>query len=607
MAQLGQTFNRKFQLQTNYKLLGFDDTYILRKRNEPKRSKRDLSHLTRKLNNDDRVDWAEQQFGKIREKRDYNNVTANSNSSSNNTWVSQNNRFSDPLWQKEWYLLDTRTDMSLPELDLRVIPVWDMGITGKGIVVSILDDGLEHNHTDLHANYDPSSSYDANSNDSDPFPRYDPEESNRHGTRCAGEIAMIPNNNKCGVGVAYEAQIAGVRMLDGSVSDAVEAIALAFNVARVDIYSASWGPKDDGQTVEGPGKLAGEALERGIREGRKGKGVLYIWAGGNGGTHGDDCNCDGYTSSIYTISVASVTQKGMVPYYSEMCAVTLASTYSSGAYMDQRISTTDLHNACTTEHTGTSASAPLAAGVFALVLQANPELSWRDAQHLLIWTADPAPLLLQNNGWTKNGVGLLFHNHIGFGLMNAEAMVKTALKWKPVPQNVTCVVQPDTVLPIELSSTSKKVITFTTDGCAGTENEVNFLEHVLLTVDIEYAQRGLLGAVLISPFGTNSTVLSARPEDSSDLGFQDWTFMSIQFWGESVKGKWTFTIEDKERGNNKGNLSRAVLTLRGTKEKPDHMNTEIKRPELPTQQEIDAADKPYLVTWNDLFHKLTGY
>ena len=48
-------------------------------------------------------------------------------------------------------------------------------------------------------------------------------------------------------------------------------------------------------------------------------------------------------------------------------------------------------------HSGTSASAPLAAGIFALVLEANPKLSWRDLQHLIVITSDAEPLL-QNDG-----------------------------------------------------------------------------------------------------------------------------------------------------------------------------------------------------------------
>ena len=57
---------------------------------------------------------------------------------------------------------------------------------------------------------------------------------------------------------------AGVRMLDGKVTDSVEARALTFNLSHVDIFSASWGPNDDGVTVEGPGILAQKALVKGV-------------------------------------------------------------------------------------------------------------------------------------------------------------------------------------------------------------------------------------------------------------------------------------------------------------------------------------------------------
>jgi proprotein convertase subtilisin/kexin type 5 len=71
---------------------------------------------------------------------------------------------------------------------------------------------------------------------------------NKHGTRCAGEVAASAHNGFCGVGIAYNASIGGVRMLDGIVNDAVEARALSLNPNHIDIYSASWGPEDDGKT-----------------------------------------------------------------------------------------------------------------------------------------------------------------------------------------------------------------------------------------------------------------------------------------------------------------------------------------------------------------------
>lgn len=58
----------------------------------------------------------------------------------------------------------------------------------------------------------------------------------------------------------------GVRMLDGEVTDMVEAQSLSLNPQHIDVYSASWGPEDDGKTVDGPAKLAKEAFMRGVTE-----------------------------------------------------------------------------------------------------------------------------------------------------------------------------------------------------------------------------------------------------------------------------------------------------------------------------------------------------
>ena len=169
-----------------------------------------------------------------------------------------------------------------------------------------------------------------------------------------------------------------------------------------------------------------------MNQGRSGKGSIFVWASGNGGRDHDNCNCDGYTNSIWTLSISSATENGYVPWYSEACSSTLATTYSSGssgekqvscahrrapAVMDEvdgcvialfllgpfQIVTTDLHHSCTASHTGTSASAPLAAGICALALEANRNLTWRDMQHIVVRTAKPANL--KADDWQVNGVG----------------------------------------------------------------------------------------------------------------------------------------------------------------------------------------------------------
>jgi hypothetical protein len=102
-----------------------------------------------------------------------------------------------------------------------------------------------------------------------------------------------------------------------------------------------------------------------VKKGRKGKGSIFVWATGNGGDYNDHCSCDGYITSIYTISIGAVDDQGVSPWYAEACPSTLAVTYSSGKKGDnvnKKIVTTDLHSSCTSSHTGTSAAAPLAAG-----------------------------------------------------------------------------------------------------------------------------------------------------------------------------------------------------------------------------------------------------
>lgn len=70
-------------------------------------------------------------------------------------------------------------------------------------------------------------------------------------------------------------------MLDGEVTDAVEARSLGLNPNHIHIYSASWGPEDDGKTVDGPARLAEEAFFRGVSQVRWGGQAQPL--GGKGG------------------------------------------------------------------------------------------------------------------------------------------------------------------------------------------------------------------------------------------------------------------------------------------------------------------------------------
>ncbi|XP_019699116.2 furin-like protease 1, isoforms 1/1-X/2 isoform X2 [Harpegnathos saltator] len=532
-----------------------DDWYHMEHRSVEKRSTEPHLEVHQRLIKDSRVRRAEQQRAKSRTKRDLivkrpSNILTMLN---------------DERWPQMWYLNRGKG------LDMNVQGAWAEGITGSGVVVTILDDGLEKDHPDLYKNYDPQASYDVNSHDEDPMPRYDLVDSNRHGTRCAGEVAATANNSICAVGVAFGAGVGGVRMLDGDVTDAVEARSLSLNPQHIDIYSASWGPDDDGKTVDGPGELATRAFIEGITKGRNGKGSIFVWASGNGGRDHDNCNCDGYTNSIWTLSISSATENGLVPWYSEACSSTLATTYSSGATGEKQVVTTDLHHHCTSSHTGTSASAPLAAGICALALEANKDLTWRDMQHIVVRTAKPANL--QALDWVVNGVGRNVSHSFGYGLMDATAMVRLAKRWRTVPEQHRCEVSaphsgrsipPKSQLSLDLH----------VKECSG----VNFLEHVQAKVSLMATRRGDLQIQLTSPQGTKSTLLAKRPHDVSKAGFSQWPFMSVHTWGERPHGTWRLEIHNEGRYLGRATLHEWALIFYGTSTLPDRTEYALYNP-----------------------------
>ncbi|KPP77975.1 hypothetical protein Z043_102558, partial [Scleropages formosus] len=133
----------------------FGDYYHFRHRAVVKRSLSTHQGVHVRLQKEPQVVWAEQQVVKKRKKRD---IYA---------------ELSDPKFTQQWYLYNANHQ------DLNVKGAWEQGYTGKGVVVSILDDGIEKNHPDLEENYDPEASYDVNDGDPDPQPRYTQVNDNR--------------------------------------------------------------------------------------------------------------------------------------------------------------------------------------------------------------------------------------------------------------------------------------------------------------------------------------------------------------------------------------------------------------------------------------------
>jgi proprotein convertase subtilisin/kexin type 5 len=292
-------------------------------------------------------------------------------------------------------------------------------------------------------------------------------------------------------------------------NDVTEARALSFNPNHIDIYSCSWGPKDDGKTLEGPGPLAMQALLNGTTSGRRGLGSIYVFATGNGGDNFDSCSCDGYASSVYTMSITAATKSGLKPFYTEECSSTLAATPSSGNNeLDGIIATTTVdaslrpEHLYTTEFTGTSASAALASGVSALALEANRNLTWRDLQYLVVVSSNPKPLLLEP-GWSMNGVGRQFSHKFGYGLMDADKMVRMAQSWKTLPPQHICATPTmltNTLLPDDLGRGVN--VSMKTNACFGTTQAIHYLEHVQCKITLKFYPRGNVLIALSSPAGT---------------------------------------------------------------------------------------------------------
>ncbi|XP_043214321.1 neuroendocrine convertase 1-like isoform X2 [Amphibalanus amphitrite] len=449
---------------------------------------------------------------------------------------------------------------------MNVLEVMEQGVTGRGVGVVIIDDGVEHNHTDIAHAYDPSLSYDIVDGDRDPSPRYDDTDTNAHGTKCAGIVSMQPNNDFCGVGMATGARLGAVRLLDGVITDRTEGEAFSAACLGADVISVSWGPTDSGYVADMPGRLLQDAIETCIEEGRQGRGVILVWASGNGGGAADDnCACDGYASSPFTLSVGSVDQEGRMPWYGEICSSTLAVTYTVGH--PNNVITTAMHDRCTSGFSGTSASAPMAASMVALMLEVNPQLTWRDVQHLVVYTSRPEPVLRANSQWVSNAIGLRYSTRVGFGLMDAAALVAGARTWNS--SQSASAIRRFCQAPGEQSAEWRRLgsrgpVTVTLSARCDGPYQIRHLEHVELVFSLNYTRRGALRMRLTSPQGTTVTILRPRRKDDSADGFDGFKLMSVATCGENPDGKWMLEVRDDTFEDNYGELQKLKLILWGT-------------------------------------------
>ena len=445
----------------------------------------------------------------------------------------------DPRFPEQWHLENRGQSGGIPFADLNVRPVWDSGTTGQGVVVGVVDTGIQFAHPDLSPNW-AGQGYDYLGNDSNPSPVADED---RHGTAVAG-ITLAASNDIGVVGIAHQAQLLPLRMIgyDDTVGGATlsEVADSLSHVSwpQVDVFNNSWGPSDNqGVRYAGIGSIVAESITNGTINGRGGLGTIYVWAAGNGGLDDDNSNFDGYNSLPYTISVGAVGHDDVRANYSEVGANLLVSAPSQGR--GPGILTTDNTGSSGyaqgdefSNFNGTSAAAPMVTGVVALMLDRRPDLGWMDVQQILAKSASPVDF--SDEKWSRNGAGHWVSHEYGFGRVDARAAVALSEQW--------------TILS-SLRTTAGSQSRFRTlfqnqveQGSISINSEIN-VHSVRVRVKFNHSNWGDLKIELISPDGTRSLLQEPHFNFSNPMP-DEWMFLSTHFLDESANGIWRLEVTD---------------------------------------------------------------
>jgi subtilisin family serine protease len=473
----------------------------------------------------------------------------------------------DPRVGEQWHL--KRSGAALAGTDMNVEGAWDYagganaGSRGRGIKIGILDDSFQTAHPDFVGGVDTAIDYDFLANDGDPSPVLTDD---NHGTAVGG-VAGARGNNGVGVsGVAPEATLVGLRMLGGSTTEQVIADALSHRVDVIQVKNNSWGYNGALFKTE---PLLEAALKNAAENGRDGKGTIFTFSAGNSGDEEDSANYSELTSNIYTLVVGATSSKHNRCFYSEPGAnvvITAPSGNVPGHPKDDGglgITTTDRTGGAgyasgdyTSTFNGTSSSCPAVSGAIAVMLEKNPNLGWRDVHEILIRTA--VKFNPDESGWLTNAAGLHFNNDYGAGLIDVTAAVNLAETWTNVgPHTSVKSTKTGIAVPIPDDNSTGAEVLFSLPG----SNIIT--EHATVRLSIDHTARGHLEITLFSPSGTASRLAEVR----GDLGtnYTDYTFSTVQNWGENSSGTWTLKVADRRAGNqnNGGKIKAAELVVYG--------------------------------------------
>jgi len=196
----------------------------------------------------------------------------------------------------------------------------------------------------------------------------------------------------------------------------------------------------------------------------------------------------------------------------------------------------DLNRNYTYGMNGTSAATPMVSGALALVLDACPELSWRDLKYLVATTAKRVDS--NNSEWIQNAKGFWHNNNYGFGLINPDAILELCQKGyytllPPSKRLYSEVLEPNVQIPDNNTLLSFEL----------SINEALHIEWVGLEFKSDHPYSGDLNIDLISPSGTRSTIIA-----SNDIKFDAYSdgfrFSTLAFLDENSRGVWRVEIRD---------------------------------------------------------------
>ncbi|WP_345987226.1 S8 family serine peptidase [Sulfurimonas sp. HSL1-2] len=491
----------------------------------------------------------------------------------------------DLLYAYQWHLHNSGQPSGavyggVPGEDLRIpdnIPTY----RGSGrVVVGVVDSGIESGHPDLKNMLDISLSYNYRTHTKDPIPME--SDIGYHGTACAGIIGAQGYNGGGVRGVAPMTRLAGFNVFSsGRVSDFTD----AFGRSDIDIFSNSWGPVSSASLTDWGFEFE-SALQDGAVNGRDGKGAIYVFAAGNDrrDAHEGYANTSSLHNSKYAITVSSVNADGTLSSYSNTGAnVLVAGTGGEYGFDSPAVVTTDLtgveigrdtyygHDGSiigdssldgnnpdgnyTRFMNGTSAACPSIAGVCALILQANPELTRRDVRYILARTARRNDVA--DGNWSSNGAGLHINAKYGFGIADAAAAVTMAQGFPGLG---------DERVTSQYTDTARVDIP---DGDAnGTERSIEIpeaitAEHVDVWVTVDHSHIDDLRIVLISPAGTESVLAVGGENYIYPLeSYTDWRFSTVRCLDENSQGSWRLKVMDVVPGRS-GSLENWRIQVSG--------------------------------------------